>query len=150
MLKDKIKPVGFVSIVLKDEFGNVKETHTQNLVVNTGLAFIASRIIGTSSPVISHMGVGSGTTAAAGTQTGLVTQLARVALTSTTNVTTNVTNDSVQFVAEFPAGSGTGAVTEAGLFNAASAGTMVSRTVFPVVNKSALDSLVITWILVLN
>ena len=150
MVKDKIKPKGLVSIVLKDEHGNVKETHTQNLVVNTGLAFIASRIVGTASPVISHMGVGSGDTAAAGSQTGLITQLSRVALTSTAIVTTNVTDDSVQFVAEFPAGVGTGAVVEAGLFNADVDGTMISRTVFPVVNKSAPDSLVITWILVLN
>lgn len=149
MIKDKIKPEGLVSIVLKDEHGNVKETHTQNLVVDTGLAYIASRIIGTAGP-ISHMGVGSGDTVAEESQTELINQLSRVALTSTANVTTNVTNDSVQFVAEFPTGVGTGAIVEAGLFDAATDGAMVSRTVFPVVNKSAPDSLVITWILVLN
>jgi hypothetical protein len=68
-----------------------------------------------------------------------------VALTSTTQVTTTVTGDAIQYVATFPAGSGTAALTEAGIFNAASVGTMMARTVFAVINKGALDTLTITW-----
>ena len=45
----------------------------------------------------------------------------------------------------FAAGSGTGAITEAGVFNASSGGTMLCRTVFSVVNKGADDSMTITW-----
>jgi len=144
MMDDKIVPKGTLVIELRDEFGNVKEQHEHNLVVNVGLAFIAGRLMGTPA-VMSHMAVGTGTTAAAVAQTALVTEAARVALGSTTNVTTTVTNDAVQYVATFAAGTGTGALTEAGLFNAASAGTMLSRTVFSVVNKGALDTLTITW-----
>jgi hypothetical protein len=48
-------------------------------------------------------------------------------------------------VATFGAGQSTGAVTEAGIFNDATAGTMLCRTVFDVINKGALDTLVITW-----
>jgi hypothetical protein len=121
--------------------------HTQevdNLVVNTGLAFIAQRLAGTPT-AMSHMGVGMGGTAAAATQTDLILTPVRVALTSSTNVTTTVTNDSMQYVATFPAGTATGALVEAGIFNAASAGTMLCRTVFAAINKAALDSLTITW-----
>jgi hypothetical protein len=145
MLNEDVKPNGELTIVLHDEFGNIKETFTKNLVVNTGLSFITSRMIGTASAVASHMGVGTGNVAVTGTDTALGTQLVRVALTSQVQVTTTVSNDAVQYVCTFPAGSGTGAITEAGLFNAASAGTMLARTVFAVINKGALDSLTITW-----
>jgi hypothetical protein len=60
-------------------------------------------------------------------------------------VTTTVANDAIQFQATFPAGTGTGALTEAAILNAASAGTMLNRVVFSVINKGALDSLTITW-----
>jgi len=86
------------------------------------------------------MAIGSGTTAAAAAQTTLVTELGRVALGSGTATGTKVT-----YVANFPAGTGTGAVTEAGVFNAVSAGTMLCRTVFAVVNKGADDAMSITW-----
>ena len=142
---DKIKARGIVSFVLTDEAGNVKEQHDHNLVVDTGLAYIASRMKDASATVMSHMAVGTGTAAAADAQTTLGTEIARVALTSTTIVTTSVTGDSVQYVATFEPGTGTGALTEAGLFNGASAGTMLARTVYPVINKGALDTLTITW-----
>ena len=146
MVIDETQPKGTLVIELRDAEGNIKENRVlENLIVNSGKALFASRLIGTAAAVTSHMAVGTGTTAAAVTQTALVTESARVALASTTNVTTAVTNDSVQYVANFPAGTGTAALTEAGLFNAASAGTMVSRVVFPVVNKGANDALSITW-----
>lgn len=145
MLTEHIKARGMVSFVLTDATGQIKEQQDHNLVVNVGLAYIASRMKDATATVMSHMAVGIGTTAAAGAQTALVTESARVALTSSTIVTTSVTNDSIQYVATFAPGSGTNALTEAGLFNAASAGTMLARTVFPVINKGALDTLTITW-----
>jgi len=45
------------------------------------------------------------------------------------------------FTASFLAGDATGAITEAGVFNASSSGTMFDRVVFPVVNKGSDDSL---------
>lgn len=145
MLKDNVKANGTLVVELRDENGNIKQQFEKNLVVNTGLAYIASRMKDATANVMSHMAVGSGTTAAAAADTALGTELGRVALTSTTIVTTNAANDSVQYVATFNPGTGTGAVTEAGIMNAASAGTMLSRTVFPVINKGALDTLTITW-----
>jgi hypothetical protein len=51
----------------------------------------------------------------------------------------------VSYAATFPAGTGTGAVVEAGIFNASSAGTMLCRTTFDVVNKGADDAMSVTW-----
>jgi hypothetical protein len=41
-------------------------------------------------------------------------------------------------------------VTEAGLFSAVSAGTLLCRTVFSVINKGAADTLGITWTVTVN
>lgn len=145
MINESIKAKGIVSLVLRDEHGNIKEQQEQNLVVSSGLAYIASRMKDATATAMTHMAVGTGTTAAAAGQTALVTENARVALTSTTIVTTNVTGDAVQYVATFNPGTGTAAITEAGIFNAASAGTMLARVAFSVINKGALDTLTITW-----
>lgn len=145
MINESIKAKGIVSLVLRDEHGNIKEQQEQNLVVSAGLAYIASRMKDATATAMTHMAVGTGTTAAAAGQTALVTENARVALTSTTIVTTNVTGDAVQYVATFNPGTGTAAITEAGIFNAASAGTMLARVAFSVINKGALDTLTITW-----
>ena len=145
MINEQIKAKGIVSFVLRDEHGNIKQQQEQNLVVSSGLAYIASRMKDATAGVMSHMAVGTGTTAAAAGQTALVTESARVALTSTTIVTTNVTGDAVQYVATFNPGTATAAITEAGIFNAASAGTMLARVAFSVINKGALDTLTITW-----
>ena len=146
MVNDSIKTKGTLQLTLIDENGNIKQQDERNLVVSAGLAYIASRMKDATATAMSHIGVGSGTVAAAAGDTALGTALgSRVALDSTTIVTTNVTNDSVQYVATFGAGIATGAITEAGIFNAITAGTMLCRTVFPVINKGALDTLVITW-----
>ena len=146
MINDKIKATGALSLELRDENGNIKEYYeVNNLVVNLGLAYIASRMKDATATAMSHMAVGTSTTAASAAQTTLVAESARVALTSTTIVTTNVANDAVQFTATIPAGTGTGALTEAALLNAGTAGTMLARTVFAVINKGALDTLTITW-----
>lgn len=145
MLKDNIKTNGTLTLVLTDENGNVKQQDEHNLVVSTGLAYIASRMKDATATAMSHMAVGAGTVAAAAGNTALGSELGRVTLTSSTIVTTSVTNDAIQYVATFAAGTGTGAVTEAGILNAASAGTLLCRTVFAVINKGALDTLTITW-----
>lgn len=147
---ENLKMLGQVDLVLKDKDGNVKDSREiKNLVVNTGLAFIISRMAGTTKAVMSHMALGSSTTAAAAAQTDLVSILgAREVIDSTTISGTN--NEKIVYVSSFEAGDATGAVTEAGIFNAATAGDMLCRTVFPVVNKQADDTLSITWTLTLS
>lgn len=147
MIQENMSVQGRLSVVLRDASGAVKQSYeVPNLVVDSGLAFIASRMKDTTEAAMSHMAVGSGTTAAAGGNTALETQIgSRVSLTSTT-----VTANAIEYVASFGAGVGTGAITEAGIFNASTAGTMLCRTVFSVVNKGADDTLQITWTITLN
>ena len=147
MINENLKLKGDVSIVLKDKNGKVKEERSiKNLIVTAGLGFIASRMAGTGDAVMSHMGLGSGTTAAAAGQTDLVSILgSREALDSST-----VVSNTVAYVSSFEAGDATGAITEAGIFNASSSGSMLCRTVFDVVNKAADDTLSVTWTITLT
>ena len=144
--KDKLQATGSVNIVVRGEDGNVTQDFTiPNLVVDTGLDYIASRMKDASATAMTHMAVGSGTTVAAAGQTALVTEVARVALTSST-----VTGESIAYVASYAAGTGTGALTEAAILNAASAGTMLCRTVFSVINKGAGDTMTVTWTITIS
>ena len=146
MVSENIKATGNLELVLTDALGNIKEKRNEkNLVVTTGKGFIAARMGSAASAIMSHMAIGTSATVESAAQTALITQAGIVALTSTSLITTTVSLDTVQYVATFGAGTGTGAIVEAGLFNAASAGTMLSRTVFSVINKGASDVLTITW-----
>lgn len=148
-MQENIKATGKLNIVLRDENGNIKEEHTHdNLVVTTGLQHIASRMAGTAQGVMSHMEVGTNNTAASAGQTGLLgggLTDGRQGLDSYT-----ASGATVTAVATFAAGEGTGALTEAGIFNASSSGTMLCRTVFPVVNKGSSDSMSITWTITIS
>lgn len=140
-IKETVSPTGVVEFVLRDQYGNIKQQfYTKNMVVTAGRNFITSRMNGTSSAVMSHMEVGTSSTAAALGQTALITAVAG----SRTALTPSVVNNEITYTCLFN-GSFTGALTEAGIFNAASAGTMLCRTVFSAINKAALDTLTITW-----
>ena len=147
MINDQIYPKGQLNILLTGSDGKVKVNETvKNLVVDAGKGWIAARMTEASIPdEMSHMAVGTDNTAAAGGQTTLVTEAARVAL-STTTISTNT----VEYVATFGAGTGTAALVEAGILNAGSGGTLLCRTVFSVVNKGADDTLTITWTITIN
>ena len=147
--QEELKATGEVQIQLLDASGKVKETHkVKNLVVSVGKTYIAARMQGTSVPaVMSHMSIGTGTATPAVANTTLGVEAGRVALASFSSSSNQVTA-----TATFPAGTGTGAITEAGIFNAsgAGAGTMLCRTTFPVVNKAAGDSIAITWVVTVS
>jgi len=149
MINENIKLSGQLTIVLKDKAGNVKETRViKNLIVNTGLAYIISRMVGTSKAVMTHMALGSSTTAAAAGQTDLITTVgSREVLDSST--ISGSSNEKVVYVSTFEAGDATGAITEAGIFNSSSGGDMLCRTVFSVVNKASDDAMSVTWTITL-
>lgn len=139
-MKDNFSVRGMVHLILRDKDGNIKQDFTiKNMVVSSGFEFIASRMLGTSAPVMSHMAVGTSTTAAGLAQTTLVAESERSAFDSVTR-----TVASIAFIATFPPSSAF-ALSEAGIFNAPTAGSMLCRTVFPVVNKQEEDTLTINW-----
>jgi len=136
MLNDDLTLKGHLSIAVNGEVVQ----QVPNLVVTAGKNFVASRMKDATTNAMSHMAIGTGSTSPAAGNTALGAQAHREALTSTT-VSSNV----VTYVASFGAGDGTGAITEAGLFNASSGGDMLCRTTFAVVNKGSADSMTITW-----
>lgn len=145
-IKETIQAQGHVRIARFNAAGALVEEHfVENLLVQTGLNYIASRLKDATATVMSHMALGAGTAAASNGQTALVTELGRVAMTSTT-LSANV----VTYTATFSPATATGAVTEAAIFNAASAGTMLNRVAFPVVNKQAGDTVAVTWTVTIN
>jgi hypothetical protein len=146
MFTDSVKVKGALQIEVFDESGKQKEQKTiDNLVVAAGKQVIAARLLGNTLPVFSHMSVGSSNTAALSSQTSLGAELARVSFDSTSRTT-----NALSFVATFPAGSGTGTITEAGIFNDGTSGNMLCRTNFNAVNKASGDTIVITWNVTIN
>lgn len=132
-----------VHIQLFGPDGELKdERRVHNLVVDTGENHIADQL--SASPggsAMSHMAIGTGSTAAAFGDTALGTEVDRNALTSRTDSVNVVT-----YVGNWAAGDGTNAaLREAGIFNAGSGGTMLARAVYANIDKQAADTLAITW-----
>lgn len=147
---NSVKITGKVHFLIKDEHGNIKvdEWH-RNLVVTTGKSHIADQLADQGEAAMTHMAIGTGTTAAVAADAALETELDRNVLTSTTQGSGSDTNK-VTYVCNWAAGDGTGAITEAGIFNSASAGVMLCRSVFAVKNKGAADTLTLTWVLTIS
>jgi hypothetical protein len=135
-----MKLVGTLKVLLSDSDGNIKKEYDfKNLVVDTGKAFTINALIANSTSPFNYIAIGTGSTAANTSNTQLGTEVSRVAFSYAT------TTSSVTMTSVFAPGIGTGSITEAGIFNAASSGTMLSRTVFDPVNKTASDQLSIIW-----
>ena len=139
MISEKAQSRGYLTVTLFDENGDVKESFDiNNLIVTSGKNLFAARLSGSgNSP--SHIGVGTSAVAPALSNTELGAQLVRVSATPTLN------SNTVQYIATFGPGIGTGTIAEAGLFNASTAGVMISRVSFTAFVKAAGDTLSITW-----
>lgn len=146
MIKDSLKATGKLVLSLYDKNNNVKKVvEVPNLVVTTGLNFIASRMVGTTSAVMSHMAVGSTNTTANTSQISLQAEVSREAL-----IGALATGSTITYNATFGPGSGTGTLVEAGVFNAPTGGTMLCRTVFPAIVKEVDDILTINWLVTIS
>lgn len=150
--KQGAKLKGFIKIDHFDKSGNLIETvETPNALTNTGFAEVAGLFCSDqagSHTAFDYIAVGTGTTAATATDTALGTEttnsgLARAAGTGT-RVTVNVTNDTCQILKSFSV-TGSVAVTESGVLNAASTGIMLCRQTFSAINVANGDTLQITW-----
>lgn len=138
MLNDKLSLTGALTISVNGEV--VREI--KNLVVATGKALVAQNLQGGNVVPVTYMAVGTGTTPAAAADAALESELDRNALTTSGGTQTG---PEVLYESTWLPGDGTGALTEAGLFTAATGGVMLARTVFPVVNKGADDTISIAW-----
>lgn len=145
-LSEKLSRKGYIKLELFDSNGLLKERrHIRNTITEVGDAHVADQL--SSSPgeaAMSHMAIGTSSTAAATGNTALVSEIDRNALTSRTQGAGAADND-VIYVGDWAAADGTGAITEAGIFNSSSGGSLLARQVFSVINKGASDTLKITW-----
>lgn len=138
--QDGLQVKGRIEFVLRDEHGNIKdEWVVDNTVTTAGKNGLADQVI--AAPTLAkptHMGVGTGSPSA----TALGTEVDRNALANKTRATNVVT-----FTCNWAAGDGTGTLTEAGIFDAASAGNMWLSASFTAKVKAAGDTLAATWTL---
>lgn len=143
MGNEKMQMKGSMLAVIKKPNGDIQTVRKDNLILNNGFDFICNAIgSATSRPaVMSHIAVGSGTTAPAATQTALVNEITRKAADYSHSTGTKV----MMFTTRFGAGEATGALTEAGVVNASSGGTFIDRVTFSVINKGEADELTITF-----
>jgi hypothetical protein len=127
--------------------GNLKEIRkVHNTVTTAGKNGLMDQILGT--PTLAKPGwMELGTGSPAATLLGAYISGSRVALTSKLR-----TDNVVTMVGDWTAGVGTGAITEAGVFDVVTQNTvnMWMSASFAVVNKGASDSLKITWTLTGN
>ncbi|WP_025139006.1 hypothetical protein [Achromobacter sp. DH1f] len=130
-------------IIHRGRTGKTERCLIKNLFTDDGLAYLAARSAGESVAVISHMALGIGTTPAAGTDKTLASEI----VGSRVPVTISGVGPQRLYTATFGEGVGSGPVTEAGLFNAATVGLMTNRSVFGVKNKEPEDVFTINWTL---
>jgi len=97
-------------------------------VVNTGRAIITSRLIGTATGVPHHIAWGTGSTAVALTDTTLTEPGEARTLGTGTQTTTTTASDTLNVTGTIVA-TGTRTIAEAGLFTAATSGTLFVRGV---------------------
>lgn len=141
------RPAGGLADALADmvERGLIK---LATVFTNAGAAIITNRVI-QAGTAAKNIGWGIGTTGAAVTDTALETESApttaggRTVGTESRTTVTN-TNDNNQVAGTVTAG-GNLAITEAGLFDAVSAGNMLIRAVFAAINVVNLDSIAFTF-----
>ena len=139
MVIDDLKLTGALKISLNDEIVH----QCDNLVVTAGKQWVAGRFKDGSIPAeMSHMAIGSADTAPAAGNTALATELNRIALTTDGGT---VSTNTVQYDASWTSAAAAYAIKEAGIFNAATGGTMLARTTFAVINKGTDDTVSISW-----
>lgn len=135
---------GLCHVCLFGPDGSLKDERLiENTITNLMDAHVADQMSDQGEAAIGYMSVGTGSGQGAG-DTGLDAVLDRNALTSTTQQAGADDND-VEYVGDWAAGDGTGAITEAGILRADDDATLMTYADFAAVNKAAGDTLKITW-----
>lgn len=120
-----------------------------NTITNAGLALIARRLGGIAVDPITHMAIGTGTPTATTLGAEITTGGGARAAVTPASTTTTITNDTIRAINTYTF-TATFAITEEGLFNALSGGTMAASRSFSVINVTSGDSLQITHDIVMT
>jgi len=122
----------------------IGEFATPNIVVNNGKAQAAGLINGVVTNFFEYLAIGTGTTTPAAADSGLAAEVGTRGSATCTRQTTTVTNDTAQLVATFTF-NGSTALTESGIFDSSSSGSMLTRATYAAINVASGDSLQLTW-----
>ena len=150
MFESLIKITGHWNMKLHGPDGALKqEVSGKNVITTNGkellAAYLASAAASATANTFKYVAIGTGSLAESASDTALGTELTR-----TTGVASYLSGAIYQVTATFAAGVGTGAITEYGLFDSSSAGTMFSRDVESVINKGASDTLSVSTTVTLS
>lgn len=145
---ENAKMNGSLDMIVRDFQGRLKEhRHIKNTITGAGKAMMAALLCADSGGTgIDYIAIGTGTpsaTALGGECTTVGGQRRGGADVAGTIVTTGTAGDTAQFVTTFTF-TGSFALTEEGLFNAAAAGTMPASQTFAAVNVVSGDTLTCT------
>jgi len=120
------------------------------LLTNVGIAKLIAALFGDTHVAPLHVAWGTGTTAEAVTNTALETAASEDRTSGVkSKVTTNTTDDTYQLVGSITA-TGTKTISEAGLFDAATAGSMYVRGTFTGIALTTSDAIEFTVQIVLD
>ena len=139
---------GHIKIELFDKEGNVTQIiEKENTFMAVGDAHVADQLDATPAELaMGWMAVGTNTSAFTTASTTLGTEIDRNALAAGyPEQQAAAADNDVVYKATWAAGDATGALTEAGIFNSSSAGSMLAASTFSVINKGASDTLTVTW-----
>lgn len=139
-MNENFKIKGKMTALLTDENGNVKQTVSKNIILNSGFDFIANAIGNSIRPAAMNIvAVGTDGTMQVASDTSLGVEVGSVSGLFTHTAGTKT----FDIAGEFGPGVGTGALKEAGVKNSANA--FIDRTTFEVINKGVGDTLKVTF-----
>ena len=130
--------------------GEIKDRRFgENVVTTVGKEYLASflysSVVAAATFTGRYVAIGTNSTAEAAADTGLGTEVSR-----STGTASYISGQILQITATFAAGSGTGAITEYGVYSSNTAGTLISRDTESAMNKSASDTLTVVWQLTIS
>ena len=148
-VQEQIKLRGHLELFLRDIKGNtVGKRSVHNVVVTNGRVFVLEQIASSDIDTdrsLSHLAIGTDTTAAATSDTAMGSETTRKAIGTFT--TSNLTSNPPSWRAEvsFATNEGNTTLGEAGLFNSSAAGTMFNHAVFTTLNKTTSNTLTVRF-----
>lgn len=152
-LNDTIVLKGSLEIVLRNAYTGevVERRHVKNTVVTAGRAWVLKHIAGTAvfngneTRPLSHLAVGTSTTAPATGDTALGSETTRKAIDNFTTSNLTANPPSYQIEASFATNEANTTLGEVGLLNSSAAGTLLAHATFGTINKATSNTLSLSY-----
>jgi len=133
-MRDSVKAVGRLTIIVKRKDGTVKDRRVvENTVTTAGKNAVCALVVGVRTTPFKYVAIGTGTPSESGLGREVARGMAQVSAPSY-----------AQWFIEFNA-TASWDITEAGIFDASSGGTMLSYASFSALHVEPGDSIQVTW-----